>query len=264
MKVITKAVLDMETMKWVSVESYDYEGLIDLCCGPSSQQESLAASEQSFSKLLSANYAQNFGAQSQILQNLTNQFTPIAEAGPSQMGFGPQELAALRTQAGEGTAAEYAKAQQALGTQLSVQGGGAEVLPSGAAAQLRATTAQAAAAQSAQQLLGITEAGYATGRQLWSQATGGLQALSQEYNPLGYAGQTTSATGQAFGEASQIQQMKNQREAGIAGGIASLAGGFLTGGLSNLVSGGTQAGSETGGGGEQFLSGGLAGLGFGQ
>lgn len=226
-------------------------------CGPSSQQEALAAQETDFSRTLQSHYAQNFGAQSQILQNLTNQFTPIAQAGPDQQGFGPQELAALNTQAGEQVAANYAKTQQSLNTVLGSRGGGNEFLPTGAEGQLRAALATSGAQEMSQEQLGITRANYAQGRQNWQEATGGLRALSQEYDPSAIANETTSATGQAFGEESQIQQMKNQKESAIAGGIAGLAGGFLTGGLSNLDTAGTSSMGEQAG---NFFSGGLAGL----
>ena len=232
-------------------------------CGPSEQQKELAASEQSFSKILSANYAQNFAAQSQILQNLTNQFTPIAEAGPDQQGFGAQELAALSTQAGEGVAADYAKAQQSLNTVLGSRGGGNEFLPTGAEGQLRATLAQGAASQASQEQLAITRANYAQGRQNWAQATAGLNALAGEYNPNAIAGQATTATQGAFQDATKIQEMQNQAVAGIGGLVASaipFAGKGIAGGLSNLASGGAEAGSETGGGLEQFFSGGLSAL----
>ena len=48
MKVITKAVLDTESMEWLSVEYYEYNGPVDLCCGPSGQEQALANQETSF------------------------------------------------------------------------------------------------------------------------------------------------------------------------------------------------------------------------
>jgi len=229
-------------------------------CGPSEQQQQLAASEQSFSKILSANYAQNFASQSQILQNLTNQFTPIAEAGPDQQGFGAQELAALSTQAGEGVAADYAKAQQSLNTVLGSRGGGNEFLPTGAEGQLRATLAQGAASQASQEQLAITRANYAQGRQNWAQATAGLNALAGEYNPNAVASQATTATQGAFQDATKVQEMQNQKLAGIGGLVASaipFVGGGISAGLQNLdTTGSSSTGEQVG----NFFSGGLAGL----
>ena len=226
-------------------------------CGPSQQQEALAGQETAFSNLLQSNYNTNFGAQSAELQKLNNTFTPIAQAGPDQQGFGPQELAALNTQAGEGIAANYAKAQQSLNTNLSAQGGGNEFLPTGAQSQLKSSLATAGANELSNAQIGITEANYNQGRTNYNNATSGLNALAQEYNPNAIAGETTSANQGAFGEETKIQDMKNQEVASIAGGITSLAGGFLSGGLSNLDTTGSSSGGEQVG---NFFSGGLQGL----
>lgn len=227
-------------------------------CGPSSSEEALAGQETMFSNLLMGEYSSRFGAQSKVLQNLDNLFTPIAEAGPDQQGMGPQELAALRTQSSEGTAAQYAKAERALGNQISAQGGGSAVLPSGASDTLKSQIASAAAAQQSSQDLAITEADYSLGRQNWEKATAGLNALSQEYNPGAIAGEAMNANQGAFGEQNQVQSMKNQEMADIVGGITSLGTSFLTGGLSNLApkGGGASFGEQVG----NFFSGGLQGL----
>lgn len=228
-------------------------------CGPSGQQETLAAGGASLSSLLSANYQQNFGAQSKVLSDLNNAYSPIVAAGPDQQGFGAQELAALHTQAGEGVGNNYAKASQALNNTLAARGGGNEVLPTGSEAQLKATLASSAANQLSNEELGITRANYATGRQNFEKATAGLHSLASQYNPEGYAGAATNANQNAFGEASKIQEMKNQKEAAIAGGITSLASSALTmgmGGLANLdTTGGSSFGEQFG----NFFSG-MAGL----
>jgi hypothetical protein len=219
-------------------------------CGPSNQQKGLAGAEQAFSTQLQANYNRNFAAQSDILQNLTRMFTPIAEAGPDQQGFGPQELAALNTQAGEGVGANYGKAAQSLNTVLASRGGGNEVLPTGADAALRGSLASSAASELSQEELGITRANYAQGRQNWSQATAGLDALSGQYNPNAIAGEATGANASAFGEATKVQEMQNQKEQAIAGGIASLAMGAATFGAGAMGGGGIKGGltALTGGG----------------
>jgi hypothetical protein len=197
--------------------------------------------------LLQANYSQNFGAQSAALQNLNNIFTPIAEAGPNQQGFNAQQLAAYNTQIGEGVGQNYAKASQALNTQLASQGGGNEFLPSGAAGALKSNLATAAANQQSQEQLAVTQANYATGRQNWQQATAGLNALVGEYNPNAIAGQATGATQGAFQDQTKVQDMKNQEVASIVGGITGLATGGLMGGLGNLdTTGSSSAGEQVG------------------
>jgi hypothetical protein len=195
---------------------------------------------------------------------LSNLFTPIAEAGPDQQGFGARELAALNTESGEGVGRNYAKATQSLNTVLGSRGGGNEMLPTGSEGQLRAAMASSAANQMSSEQLGITRANYGQGRENWREATAGLNALGQEYNPNAVAGEATSAGGQAFGEATKVQEMKNQKEMAIAGGITSLAAGvatggasFLAGGLGNLDTQGTSSGGEQVG---NFFSGGFKGL----
>src|SRR6266850_4933790 len=106
-------------------------------CGPSSEEKGIAGQQQNLSTTLSSHFNERFGQQSQILQNLNNMLTPIAEAGPDQQGFGGQELAALNTQAGEGVGANYSKATQALQNTLAARGGGNEALPTGARAALQ-------------------------------------------------------------------------------------------------------------------------------
>jgi hypothetical protein len=191
-------------------------------CGPSAAEEGLSGQESSLSSLLSANYAQNFGAQSAVLQNLSNIFTPIAEAGPDQQGFGANELAALNTQANQGVGQNYAKAKQALAVSQSAQGGGNEVLPSGAQQEQQESLAASAANQMSNEDLAITNANYTTGRQNWQSATAGLNALAGQYNPTAYAGQAISGNNSAFGEANQINNQQNQEEADIIGGVTSL------------------------------------------
>lgn len=212
-------------------------------CGPSGSEEAIAGQGASLSKTLASNYSENFGKQSSILQNLTNMFTPIAEAGPDQQGFGANELAALNTQAGEGVGANYAKASRSLNNTLSARGGGNEFLPTGSRAALQGSLASAGANQLSSEQLGITRANYAQGRQNWGQATAGLNALAGEYNPTAYGGLATSANQNAFGEAKQINQEKNQKWADIAGGISALAG-PLMGGLGNLDMQGTSSAGE--------------------
>lgn len=196
-------------------------------CGPSDQEKQLNAEESKFSNMLMGNYADYFGKQSAVLDRINNYLTPIAEAGPTQQGWAAPEVAAVNTQIGEGTGGNYAKAAQALGNQLSAEGGGNAYLPNGAANTLKAQVATAAAAQQSSESLAATEANYAQGHQNWEQATAGLQELGNQYSPSSMASEATSANQSAFGQADKIQQENNQLAKDIAGGITGLAGGAL-------------------------------------
>lgn len=202
-------------------------------CGPSSQEKSAQSQQASLASTLSANYNQNFANQSQVLGNLNRLFTPIAQAGPDQQGFGANELAALNTAAGEGIGNNYAKATQALNNQLAARGGGNEFLPTGARAALKGSLASSAANALSQAQIGITEANYAQGRSNWSQANAGLQALAEAYNPNAIAGQANQGLSSSFNMAHQINQEQNQKWADIAGGITGLAS-MAAGGFGNL------------------------------
>ena len=176
---------------------------------------------------MAANFNQRFADQTQLISSLQNVMTPIVQAGPDQQGMGPQELAALKTQSGEAVGQNYAKATAALNNQLAVRGGGAGDVTSGAEGQLKAELASAGAAQASNEDLAITKANYDLGRQNWLQATAGLNALVGETNPTQYGSLASEANKTAFGESTQIQNMKNQEEASIMGGITALAGGAL-------------------------------------
>lgn len=187
---------------------------------------------------MSADFAERYGKQSAVLQNLNNMLTPIAEAGPDQQGFGANELAALNTQAGEGVGANYAKASQALNNTLAARGGGSEVLPTGASAALKGTLASSAANELSREQTGITEANYGQGRQNWQHATAGLSALANQYDPTSFGSGAQKGFDSSFGMADKISQENNQKEAEIAGGITSLAMDAATFGAGALGGGG--------------------------
>jgi hypothetical protein len=174
-----------------------------------------------------SNYNTEFAGQQQILGSLMSAFQPMLAAGPDQQGFGPQERAALATQIGEGTAANYAKASQALNTQLGARGGGNEFLPTGARAQIdEALAAQAAQTQSNQQLQ-MTAANYAQGRANFGAAAGALSNAAGLMNPTAAAGAASGAGVNAMNSANQIWQQGNEwvgAVGGALGGAMSMAG----------------------------------------
>lgn len=183
----------------------------------------LQGQSSSFSTLLSANYSQNFGKQSAILQHLNDILTPIAEAGPGQEGFTPTEKAALNTRAIDTTAGNYRNAAQAVGNSLA--GRGDSTLESGVDQQIKGTIASEAAGKLSSEELGITEADYATGRENWKSAVSGLGGVAAAENPGAIAGEATNANQGSFSEA------KSNAEASSAWvqDIAGLAGGALSG-----------------------------------
>ena len=219
--------------------------------GPTASEEQIQSQQQAYSKEIQQNYSKVFGEQQDVLQKLQNIETPIAQAGPSQQGWSPAEAAAVNTQILNTTGANYANAVRAAGGAMAGRGGGAADsagLISGPERQIKAGIAAQAAGQTSGEELQSTLANYATGRQNWAQATGGLQALSGEYAPTAYAGAGTQASGEAFSQAKTIEEQQAASDAALAG--------MITTGVTDIASGGAGA---LGGGGMKGLLGGLGG-----
>jgi hypothetical protein len=169
-----------------------------------------------------SNFSQRFGQQSQDLKQLNDIYQPIFAAGPNQ-GIGGAELANLNTQAGQNVGQNYAKASQSLAGKIAQQGGGNEYLPSGAQNTLKQQMASSAASDLSGEQSKIAQYSQDTGRQLWSQAGAGLNALSGEYGANQLAGEATTAGNSAYGEAQQNAMQGYQQFGAIAGGISELA-----------------------------------------
>lgn len=220
-------------------------------CGPTAQENELAGQEASFSQMLQSNYATDFGEQQNILGNLTNILTPIAEAGPNQQGFSAAELAAENTGAIDTTGANYANAARAIGGETAGRGV-AGAPESGVDEQIKEGLASSEAGALSNEELGITEANYATGRANFNNAVSGLGGVSSQYNPNATAGEATGANKAGFGEASEIEQQQAQEDEDIVGGITSL-GLSAVGGAAGAMGG--AAGAMGGGGMQGFLEG---------
>src|ERR1700676_4802870 len=118
----------------------------DIFGGPSSAEQSIATNEQSLGQTLGDAFHEQFGQQEGVLGNLNQQLTPIANLGPSQQGFSPQELAAMNSAAINNAGAAARNAQQQTGAILAGEGGGGTSgLTSGIEAQIRGSEASAAA-----------------------------------------------------------------------------------------------------------------------
>ena len=176
--------------------------------------------QSGFFQELMSSYQQNFGNQQAILSSLTRTLSPILEAGPSQMGFSASELAGLRGQAINATAANERNAQvvaaSSAGGNTGVTTGGEKQLQAGIASQA------SQGLSSAENTINLTNA--ELGRQNFFNAESGLAGVASLENPLGYAGASNSAGGTAFNEATTIQNMQNQVGADIGGAIMGLGG----------------------------------------
>ena len=205
--------------------------------GPSSTELNLQSEEAAFYKKQIEAYDTAYANYKDIQGVLKKQFDPILTAGPGQFGYTPAETAALRTQATEGTATSYNQAARALAEQGATYGGGTNIVNTtgGPMAQTREQLAAAAAGQQAQNQLAITTSGYDIGRQQYTEAVQGEEALAAGWNPNAFSGAATGAAGTANSLSEQIvqqQQAPFQAIMGALGGaVGSAAGGWASGGF---------------------------------
>lgn len=249
MRIATKVVWDSD-FNIIAKNTKLYIGPITFCKGgPTPDQSAAQTAMANLTATLTANFNAAFGAQSAILQAVNAAFKPIIDAGINQYGFNKAEDTALRTQASEGTAQNYSQAAKAVGENLAARGGGNNLLPSGAEESIKANIAGAAAESESGKQLGITSAGYETGRQNFLAATSGDMSVAQMYNPLGYANAAEGAANSQFNMATQLYNQK--KAASPWGTIGGIAGGILGSALGPI---GVGIGSKVGGwlGGNNF------------
>jgi hypothetical protein len=246
--VTTLAVYDIETGNCERREGFFYKGSTALLKGPTADQQELAKEQGSFYRLLVASYSKMFSGQTNILKALNTAMQPILQAGPGQFGLGKAEETALRTQASETTARQFASSARGLRERLAARGegnvflrgnewapgGGSVFLPSGAEAQLEAGLYQQAAQTEAQQQLGITGYGYDVGRKNYWEAAGALGGVAGLMAPTSYASGATSAgsaAGTTWADIVQEQQAASPWATigGVLGGVAGMALGGYTG-----------------------------------
>lgn len=237
----------------------------DLFGGPSRQQQDLANSQATLAQTFSSNYAQRFGQQSTEFNALQGQLNPIAALGPSQMGWSPQLASAVSTQNINAAGAAARNAAQATGSVLAGRGGGGagSGLTSGIEAQVRGSEASAAENQLSSSQLQATEANAAQGNKNFWDATAGEHALASAEAPQQYGSMADSAGQAALSDANQITQEKQSAAfapIGLVGKAVGAGLGFLTGGISNVLAGGANAGSGNSGGVGNFFSGGFNSL----
>ncbi len=217
-------------------------------CGPSSEEKSLQRSSASFAGMLQQNYGTLFSKQLDTLNAINRSLSPTLSAGPTQRGFAAPERAALDTQAINAAGAANRAAQQAARTYGAGEGGGATSgVTSGITKQIESAIGSQAAEALGTRQGQIEQADWATGRENFWRAQGGMEALAQGYSPNATASETISGTQASFGQAEEIHRQEMESSQMIAGGLTSLAGAGLT-----------FAGGFAGGGG---LAGGLKALG---
>src|SRR6266853_1807253 len=112
-------------------------------CGPSGAEKSLSGQTAAFGSTLQNDFNSRLKGQNDILDSLNRALSPIVDAGSSQQGFSPEELAAKNTEALNTTGANYANAARAVQGKLSGRGSDSG-LASGIDQQIQGTLASEA------------------------------------------------------------------------------------------------------------------------
>lgn len=193
-------------------------------CGASDAQKNLQTQQSNFYSTLTDAYKTQFGESQGITNALTRSFTPTLQAGPGQMGYSDGEKTALDTQATEGTAADYAKAQTATAQALGAANGGNQFVPNGANQQIEAQNSTAAAGEEASLKNTVLQNDYAQGRANYDQAASVLGSTAGLLSPTAAAGAATGAGSAAGTTANQIASADNSVWQGALGALGGVAG----------------------------------------
>jgi hypothetical protein len=221
-------------------------------CGATSAQNTVQAQQTENMKQAAQQASSIYGDNQSAYQSLMNTFAPTVAAGPNQQGFNQQQMSNLDSQAITQTGQSYKNEKEALGDQQAAAGGGTAVLPGGAGIAQRDALAENAGNQTASQLSGITQAGYAQGNANYNNAVTGLAGAGNVFNSGTQATNASTNSSSAAGTtANQIAQENNswvQGLTGALGGIVGAAAGNPAGLLSSAsgLFGGGGNGSNTG------------------
>ncbi len=226
MRISVNPILDMETLRWLPCQIYDYDGPILRFKGDKTAEEAEKEQLGFMNQMMNVFQAQ-YGSQKNILDFLTKTMQPQI-ANPT--GYQPQDLAAMRTAASNTVSQEFTKARQAAAN--LVPGGGSKLAGvAGTTLQTQAAidAAQAGAESETQTRIDLANAQLREENRRF--ATSVLSGTAQQYDPLGFAsgvenagsgisnlsGAVTSANGPGVG----------QILGGIVGGAAGGFGSFL-------------------------------------
>lgn len=206
MRIATKVVIDIETGKVVSRETYEYLGPVVLCGGgPSAEQKAAAQSQANMTNQM----ANVFGKQEAFSEAQQNKVNPFFT---NMMNNGLPYFSAMTDAQSGLNARAFAPAKAQLEKQLGTSMG----LPNGFATQARTDLASNQARSYDQQLLAALQAQ----QQAKQQGAAGLLGQQQIANPLGY-GSAALQGNQSIMQAPLASPGIGGLLGGIAGGLAS-------------------------------------------
>jgi hypothetical protein len=176
--------------------NFRYIGRSWFNCGPTAGQSGALTTDQNFSKTLGAAYNQVFSENQGLMQNLTGNLQGIINAGPSQQGESPTELAAQNSQAINAAAASNQKAQQEIGLNAA-KGTANPGVESGITQAERSSAATAVDTNLNNTEANITQKSYDIGRQNYWSAVGEQEKAPAAFeDPANQAGQVATGANQ--------------------------------------------------------------------
>jgi hypothetical protein len=148
---------------------------------------SVATDSNQFYDTLMGEQNQAFAGNQAALQAVSSAWAPVLQTGAVPYGYSAGLNSLLDSNAINQGAAATANAQDAAALQEKQAAGGANVLPTGAQAQINADIAATGAQKTAQTLTGIKEAGYQQGATNLEGATQAELGVASEENETGLA-----------------------------------------------------------------------------
>ena len=249
MKIITKAVLSLDTLQWIPEleESYAYAGPMAQCLGGASSAATNAEkSEEQFMSTLQGEQQTQFANEQQAQNQLQQAWAPIVAGGAYQYGFSTAEDQQLQQNIENQGAKATENTENAALLREQQASGGANAGPAGATEALNAQVAATGAQTTATNLGQEKELGYETGRQNFLNATKGEEDVANLASPTSYSNAATGAAGasnQAINlvDTENANSMLNKVVGGAIGAIpgigSSVAEGLSGGGgLNDVIS----------------------------
>lgn len=204
--------------------------------GPSQEEKNLQAEQTQATAQYLQQQTQLHAEQQDLLQTLTPM---LKQQISNPTGFSPAELAQLNSNNVNATGAQYANVQKQLNQANATQNMAG--LTSGVAAAETAGLKGAAAGTVATNAANIGVADARLAQEKSATAQSELLALQS-----GLGGQAVSmgqvenqSENQAFQQADTMQQQSSQMMNGIIGGVVQAGLGVATGGMSNILGGGS-------------------------
>jgi hypothetical protein len=216
----------------ISATKVPYDGAWAFAKGDSTAKEE-EEQTASFDQSLMSIFQSQYGTQQSQLKYLQGQMEPIINAGGQ--GYTPEQLAAQRTAASDTDSESYQQAQAQLNNQTSQMSGGSKLTGvSGANVESDAALDNAMAQKSSADQNQITTNNANLQQQNYWNAVNALNGVATEENPLGYAGESSTAGSTVAGLGNTVTNA-NQSQllgalGGIAGGLGSAIGGKLAAG----------------------------------